>query len=314
MNHCSLGTALAALFLLIAPGCRAQQAPESGPLTLTLEVETTVLVPFEPVCATLTLRNVSAQPVAVPSRLSGRLEFYRAVGKEAFGFCGHGEAVGKDSAQPYLLPSGGTRVMRETLFLFRTRDGGSDAFVFDRRGTYRIKAQLRLNEGALESAPVSVSVRGAAPVDTALANVLTTPAAARMIQGWDLTETGATALERIAVRFPQTRAADHARYTLGAYYHSKYFATSDGPATLANAAFQQFAAVSRRSDLHTESLLRQTELVCASQELRRQANISRLLHDLEAQMPVVETMGQGEMARDLSQKLRKLSGRIRNVP
>jgi hypothetical protein len=292
----------------------AQQDDVTRALTLSWYLDTAEIVPYEPLHATLTVRNVSSQPVNLPASIWSTLEFFCAYERESFTHCGHGAHAGEDVFGNITLQPGEMITSAERLFIIR---GGRQVnFFFTKPGSYQLKARVNgFGTGKfLVSDIVKIRVKPPSPDDAAAAKLLTETEtarmeAARMIQGWERSEVGAALLEKLVAQFPKSVFADHAHYTLGRYFKSKFFEERyvnkrEGKEEAVK-AFEHFSAVSKRvAGLRTRVLLTQIELVLDSPDARRMANVRELIQELDANAAVAESIGLGAEAAELREKLK----------
>jgi len=290
---------------VVRPGVQPA-AHAARKFSLSIRPDVAQIVPYEPLRATVTLRNESSEPARVDAGWVTTLQFFCASDGGAFRPCGHGAQMGKSLVGTREIAPGKAVASAEMLFLLTEHGGYS--FVFDKPGKYRLKVRAELDAGVpLESDVVNVLVNPLPSEHVDAVKLVTGIGAARMLQGWERKQDGAAVLARLIAEFPRCPYADHARYTLGGYLASKHFSREDGDIRSAKKAFEHFSAVSVRiSATRTRAVLRMAYLAHECLEVRHVVDIQLLMGELERCDTVAETIGLGETVADLREKLGSL--------
>lgn len=258
------------LACMFCAGVNAQTIDEQEPLSLTIRPYTKQIVPYEPIPIIVTIRNESNRPAKFDENYFHRVEFFCRLGEGRFEPCAYSKNSGvfSDGPLPKLAP-GSARADEELLFWRDPMQFEGEAFVFPWPGAYEIKAKT---EG-LESNVVEVKIKGSSARQTAIAKLFTQPDVARFIQGFGelrgkQREQVAEEVRRLVAKYPDSRFADHANFSLARFFAWKYF-MSGSRRKWSRETYQHFGAVSPRiAELHTRASCRQAYLFSREPHLR----------------------------------------------
>ena len=256
------------------------------------------IVAYEPLMATVAIKNVSSQTVEINVWATCTLQLLYARGDEAFAPYRPGWNAGKSISGRRKLAPGEALTNDETFLLFS--GGGGGKFLFAEPGRYRLKAQVFVGRQTLQSEAVGVLVKPLPPDHVAAADLVRAPGAARMLQGWEWREAEAGMLEKLTGDFPGCLYVDHAHYVLGNYYASQHYSTRRGDVRAAERAFLLYSAVSARiGALRARALLRMAALAAEVPKVRSLAKLDELLRELKGYETVaksIERRGEFEAA------------------
>lgn len=296
----------------------AQESASVKDFTLNLQITPHHIVPYEPLQAGVTLNNISAAPVFVRGNFLWSVSFLITYENEPQPVIVYGKYAGKDTLvlPSKLLPKEQLR-LSDQLFLYLTPGLREEVFVFDKVGTYRIKAQIFLSATQkLESEEVKIEVQRPSPDDVASAKIVTQRAAARMMSGVDLSEEGAVLLQSVVDKYPKSHFVDHAQFALGDYFGflaGKRQYDEKKPVEAAEAvkqALEHYSRVSERiPSLKARAILAQAELIVRLPSTQRLADVPALLRELEARATEAEAMGLSQNWKQTGEKLRALMNR-----
>lgn len=296
--------------LLVLPNSDAQETSAESQIGLSLRLDTTEIVAYEPIHAAVILRNSSDKPVTVRVIFSIGLKFEKAYQGKPFVKCAEGSMSNWSLHMDEQLPPGATKVASNEL-LFFSREKGRDPekpLIFNEPGEYKIRVRLNIRAGNLVSNIVKVTVKKLAPEDALAAELFTNRRAMPMISRGAGSDEGEAILRQLLTEYPQSSYADHAHFALGRYYNLQAYRKVVGAVAASLESFQSYSKVSDRIPaLRLRALMRQAKLICDSAEVREIADIPKLVKELKDRADTAKAIGLQARATELREKLEALS-------
>lgn len=279
----------------------AASLDEGSGLEFQLAPDAIELMQYEPLGVTVSVRNTSGAPMD-SSRVSAfpsGLEYHASYAGGEYSLFDY--SLSRRLSGLRFAPKPGEAIVVPQILFLRDKDlRPEEPFVFDKPGVYKLRARFPEPRGWCESNEVTLHVKPIPPDCRAEVEVITSPIAARTLQGWDSEPNGIKMLQNLLLHHPCSIYADHIRYVLGELSRSKCFVSETVDLQAARQSFQLYAAISPRiGAMRVRALLRMGELLRSFPNLNPGYRTEDLVQELEGYHDIVASIGRQKDSEEL---------------
>jgi hypothetical protein len=273
------------------------RVPAEGAFAVSLLVDATQIVPYEPLWVTSSLINTTTDTVKLMGQGMG--DNHLLISSAGGEYEDWGMGLGSWKLYPdarvvdFLRP--GQWCSEIGFLFFEPWDPyeGPRRFAFGEPGEYRLKLAVLIWGGErLETEPWPVTVQEPSEEEVAAAKLLTDPKVLDLIAQTGRPSLGVPMLEQLVRDYPESRLADHAHFFLGEYYRIDPDGGPKQPVGQYGFAAQHFAAVSDRiPPLRVRALVSYLLVMQSDYDLRSATNVSPYFAELKPHEALIDQLG-----------------------